>query len=184
MSQRSREHEETFALEAGDPYAWLEHAKTLKIAAEPILERLRETIRDSTSHPAIRNILMLAYSRGYMLLTGFAFENLLKAIAVGRGLITPDNGRLKFDPSLNRQKSGHSLTGLSHSLKLQLAAEELDYLGRLEEYTYWGGRYPVSNSLDTFVNGYSARRLSFKPTDPSLSDRLFDKLSKLISRPA
>jgi hypothetical protein len=182
MNQRRGQFEEAFALTAADPGAWVEQAQGMTIAAEPILKSLLEILDESQNRPGIR-LRKLAYVRAYMLLMGFGFENLLKAIAAKRGLLAT-NPNLTLDRGLSREKGGHSLTGLARSLQLALTDAEQEYLERLEEYVYWAGRYPVSLKRDTYVDGHSARRLSFITSDPTLGGELFDKLVKLVESSA
>jgi len=179
MTKERKQFEQMFKIVASDPNAWLEQAKGMKLAAEPVLQSFLEIIDEPQSRPGIR-LRKLAYIDAYMLLTGFAFENLLKAIAVDRGLITLNKTNLR---GLSRQMGGHSLTELACRLNLQLTSEERNYLERLEEFTYWAGRYPVSRRLGDYADSHSAGRLSFVTTDPEMSDRLFDRLSKLINNP-
>lgn len=72
------------------------------------------------------------------------------------------------------------MTGLARSLQLQLTPGQKEYLERLEEYVYWAGRYPVPFKRGTYVLGHSARRLSFRTSDPTLGGELFDTLVKLV----
>lgn len=178
MAQKRRQAEETFALTAMAPEAWLEQAQAMRVAAEPILQSFLGILHTSQTRPGVR-LRKLAYTRAYMLLTGLAFENLLKAIAVKRGLLTA-NPDLTFDQGLNREKGGHSLIGLARSLQIELILAEQEYFQRLEEYLYWAGRYPVPLKLGTYTDSYAARRLSFSMTDPKLGDELFEKLAKLV----
>jgi hypothetical protein len=181
MTERRKQFDQTFEIIASDPSAWLEQAQGMKIAAEPILQSFREILDVPQTLPGVR-LKKLAYIDAYMLLIGFAFENLLKAIAVSRGLLTLRNKQLRFDPMLSHDRGGHSLTGLASSLHLQLTSQEHQYFERLEEFIYWAGRYPVSMKSGTYADSHSAGRLSvIIPTDPEMSDKLFDKLSKLIN---
>ncbi len=177
MTRPREQFEETFALIATDPGAWVEQAHGMRVAAEPILQSFLEILDESQTRPGIR-LKKLAYVRAYMLLMGFGFENLLKAIAAKRGLLTA-NPDLSVDESVSKEKGGHSLTGLARSLGLELPPAEREYLQRLEEYVYWAGRYPVSRRRGTYVEGHSAGRLTFITSDPRLGTELFDKLAGL-----
>jgi hypothetical protein len=180
VTKERKQFEQIFRIVASDANAWLAQAKGMKLAAEPVLQDFLEIIDEPQSRPGIQ-LRKLAYIDAYMLLTRFAFENLLKAIAVDRGLMTLNNTNLR---GLSRQMDGHSLTKLACRLNLQLTSEERNYLERLEEFTYWAGRYPVSRRLGDYADSHSACRLSFVTTDPEMSDRLFDRLSKLTNNPA
>lgn len=183
MTEKGKQFEQIFETIASDPSAWLEQAQGMKMAAEPVLQSFLEILNEPQSRPGVR-LKKLAYIDAYMLLIGFAFENLLKAIAVSRGLLTLPNKKLKVDSMLKHDWDHHRLTGLACSLHLQLTLEEHRYFERLEEFIRWSGRYPVSMKSGIYADSRSAGRLSVTiPTDPEMSDRLFDKLSKLINNP-
>jgi len=184
MTKERDQFEETYEIVAKDPGVWLEQAQGMRVAANPILKSLLEILYEFQNRPGVR-LQKLAYVTGYMILIGFAFEMLLKAIAVDRGLITVKNKHLEFDRKLKHmnQKGGHCLTGIADDLQLKLTPQEHQYLWRLEEYIYWA-RYPVSMKSGTYADAHSGRRLSFTTADPGLSDKLFNKLTKLINTPA
>ena len=177
MTRQREQFEETYALIATDPGAWAEQAQGMRVAAEPILQSLLEILNQSQNQPGIR-LKKLAYVRAYMLLMGFGFENLFRAIAAKRGLLMT-NPNLRVDGRVAQEKGGHGLTGFARSLRLELSPTERKYLQRLEEYVYWAGRYPVARKRGTYVDAHSARRLSFITSDPSLGTKLFDKLALL-----
>src|SRR5689334_18642274 len=70
---------EAFDRQSADPQAYLLLARTLTIAAAPELAGFREAVH---APPAEVRLEVLAYINAYMLLTGLAFENLLKATAL------------------------------------------------------------------------------------------------------
>jgi hypothetical protein len=164
---------DSFAVQSTDPGAWYELARTLRIAAEPIQRRLFEIAEIPQNIEGIR-LEKLAYVRAYMLLTGLAFENLLKAIALLRHQSIKD---------LN-QRGGHGLVGMAEWLTLELAPPERDYFRRLEEYVVWAGRYPVPRAARTYVTSERNRLLSFRSDDPRLSEALFEKLAAELTAPA
>lgn len=178
MTQRRDQFEETYELVGTDPAAWLEQALGMKIAADPVLESLTDLFGSFRNQPDVR-LKKIAYVRAYMLLMGYAFENLIKAIAAKRGLLDM-NPNLSFDKSFKREKGGHGLTASTGSLDLEMSASEEAYLRRLEEYLHWAGRYPVSLKRGTYVDGHSDRRLTFITSDPQLGDALFRRLAELV----
>ena len=177
MTQQREEFEETYGLITTDPGAWAEQAQTMKVAAEAILQSLMEILNQSQNQHGI-SLRKLAYVRAYMLLMGFGFENLFRAIAAKRRLLRADPD-LHVDGGVIQEKGGHGLTGSVRSLGLEMSSTEREYLQRLEEYVYWGGRYPVARKRGTYVGALSARRLSFITSDPRLGTELFDKLAAL-----
>lgn len=163
--------QESFALQSTDPAAWYELARTLRIAAEPIQHRLFEIAEISQNIEGIR-LRKLGYVRAYMLLTGLAFENLLKAIALLRHQSIKD---------LN-QRGGHGLVAMAEWLTLELAPAERDYLRRLEEYVVWAGRYPVPRVSGTYFTSERNRLLSFRSDDPQSGEALFEKLAAELTQ--
>lgn len=176
--QSRNQFEESYKLIGIDPAAWLEQAFGMKIAADPVLKSLMDICCNPQDQLDVR-LKKLAYVRAYMLLMGYAFENLIKAIAAKRGLLSM-NPNLGFDKSFKQEKGGHGLSASAGSLDLKMSASERAYLRRLEEYLHWAGRYPVSLKRGTYVDGYSERQLTFISSDPQLGDALFKRWTDLI----
>ncbi len=179
MNNLASDYKNTFSIIATDSFAWLEQAQCLQIASKPILKCLLEIANESQTIDHVR-LKKLSFVSTYMLIMGFAFENLLKAIAVSRRLITLNNSKLKFDSSLPKTKSQHSLSQYCKALKVELTSEETDYLKRIEEYVYWAGRYPLPINSSEYIKCCSENLLSFSTTDTRISDNLFTKLSELL----
>jgi hypothetical protein len=85
--------------------------------------------RDPMKVGPIREIV--AYWNSFLLLTAFAFENLYRAILVGKGLDWRDVRKGKKSHALMEQLS--SVTTLNE--------EEIGLVRRLETYLLWAGRY-------------------------------------------
>jgi hypothetical protein len=108
-----------------------------------------------------------------MLLIAAAFENMLKAIAVKRGLLTADGGQL--DPNGSGfPGSGHALCGMASSLQLDLTPTDVDLLGRLEEYYLWASRYPVPKSAQRSASAQINLLLRLSSSDVQLMTCLTD----------
>lgn len=182
MTRLRAQLEETYALVGRDPAAWVEQAQGMRIAADPILESLLHIVDVPQNQPGIR-LKKLAYVRAYMLLMGYSFENLLKAIAASRGLLATDPD-MRFDTSFKREKGDHGLTAAARSLDLEMSPSEEAYLRRLEEYLYWAGRYPISRRRGTYVDGHSERHLTFISSDPELGGALFDRFAEVVANSA
>jgi hypothetical protein len=156
---------QSFAVQNTDPGAWYELARTLRIAAEPLQRSFFEIAHTSPNIEGI-NLKQLAYSRGYMLLTGLAFENVLKAVALFRQR-----------SDLMKKKGGHGLVEMAKELAPGLAPRERDYLRRLEEYVVWCGRYPVPKEVEMYVASERRSLRSVRSDDPQLSEALFEKFA-------
>ena len=166
-----------FEITAHVPAAWLEHANTLRIASSPIWEKF-VAIRDNPYLDDSR-LKNLAYFRGYMLLSGLAVENLLKALAVKRGLITSRDGKLKFETPL-KPRDGHALTKIADTLNIDLTSDEREILRRLQECVSWAARYPVHLNASADKKARDEKKLALHPTDPGVIEGLFKKVSELI----
>ena len=162
--------QESFAVQSTDPAAWYELARTLRIAAGPVQRRLFEIAETPQNIDGIR-LEKLACVRAYMLLTGLAFENLLKAL----GLLLHQS---------MKGRGGHGLLAMAESLTLELTPVERDYLRRLEEYVVWAGRYPVPLAAGTSVKSERMGLLTFRADDPQLSETLFEKLASELTQSA
>ena len=129
--------------------------------------------------------MTLACVRAHMLLMGFAIENLVKAVAASRGMVSlqPPNkkGERKLDYGLPRTRAGHALTDAVGALGISLTSAEQDWLRRAEEYSSWAGRYPFPMNLSDYINSQSKPLRSWKPSDPDVSSGLFDKLAQRVS---
>jgi hypothetical protein len=170
----NRAAREAFTIQSTDPGAWRELAQILRIAANPLQLQFLEIAHLRQTDELVR-LQMLAYVKGYMLLTGLAFENLLKAIALSRQRRLQD---------LLKMRGGHGLLAIADSLTLDLAQEERDFFRRLEEYVVWAGKYPVSLAAEAYVTSDRERLLSFRSDDPELSDSLFHKLDAHVGQSA
>ncbi|OIO06740.1 MAG: hypothetical protein AUJ52_11750 [Elusimicrobia bacterium CG1_02_63_36] len=169
-----QESDNLFQLIALEPGQWIEHAQSIRIAARPIFKRLMEIGHAPTED----RVEMLGLVRGWMLLQGVAFENLLKAIGARKGLISANDGLLKSGRPL-KHRNGHGLSTIAATLEISLTEKEKDLLRRSEEYMFWGGRYPVPIKENDRILAYSNDHLRLITTDEKLADALADKLSTI-----
>ncbi len=166
-----------FELIAQSPGSWLEHAIILRIASRRVWSELEAVIDKTQVDDAVR-LEKLAYVRAYMLLNGVAVENLFKALAVKRGLISVSDGEL--DTRKMNPRGGHGLTTMAQILEIGLTSEETDVLRRLEEYLFWSARYPVPNKAGVYNKARGKKTLRLLPTDAEVIESLFTKISQLV----
>ena len=171
--------EATYELIGNDAMGWLEQAITLKLSADIILKELLAVLPQSQVVPGIRE-KKLACIRSFMLLTGLAFENLIKGIFVARypNLVS----KQKMDTALwSAIRKGHGISTLAKQVTI-LQSAELDVLVRLEEYIVWAGRYPIPMNSNQYFQSEAPRNLrTFKSTDPALVNGLFERLSEILT---
>jgi hypothetical protein len=110
---------------------WFEQAKALKLSAEVILAEFSRISSQSQVQPGVTE-KQLGYMRSFMLLTGLAFENLIKGIFIARD--PSPVGRKKLDTRLwPSVRKGHGISTLA-KMVTSLTPAELNLLSRLEEY--------------------------------------------------
>jgi hypothetical protein len=148
---------EGFESQATLPFGWVATAFDLKDAADRLYDlnhaaSLRSidlahqlaaqgAVQSGSQRPtheeweSIRDIKLI---RPYMLLIGYATENLLKAILVVQKPSTSEKtaGKLKVIKT-------HDLGRLCDMCAIALCQEERDMLDRMTRYVEWLGRYPV-----------------------------------------
>ena len=167
-----------FELIGKDAFSWERRARHLRIAAEAMLERLNETI---SSDEVTQEIIdkQVAYLNSFMLLTGYAFENLI------RGIIVAQNPDLINDEKLSNKewnvRAGHGISVLAQRITT-LNQTEIDVLDRLEEFSFWAGRYPIPKLAKTYKDATVPRNLLMTlSTDQGTINGLFDRFSQVLA---
>jgi len=177
--------EEMYEVVGQDALGWLEYAKTLKLSADLILEALTRDLPQPQVLPGVRE-RKLAYVRSFMLLTGLAFENLIKGIFIARNPKLVDRKKLDAKQWLAVRK-GHGISTLTNQVT-SLNPAELNLLTRLEEYLIWAGRYPIPMNSTQYFQTMMSNKLSadpqelreFNTKDPELINSLFERLSAIL----
>jgi hypothetical protein len=175
MPQR-HEAEKLFELIGQDAQMWLEQAIQLKMSADVILVELEKILPLSQVLPGVR-VKKLAYINSFMLLTGMAFENLIKGILIGRDKTVVD--QQKINNRLWNVRGGHGIAELGKKVR-SLTPEESDLLKRLEEYLFWAGRYHLPLNSDVYFKGQNL--LMFKTTDITLITQLFQSFEEILKK--
>jgi hypothetical protein len=171
------ENKDLFELLASDGQTWLAQSTQLKMAADSILPNVFEAIKIPPALPGAQ-LKRFAFIDSYMLLTGMAFENLIKGILIQRDktLVTREQIESGILP-----RGGHGiLTGANDILALTVA--ESDVLQRIEEYLFWAGRYPVPLKSGTYHNSEVQELRSWRTDDPPLVNSLFQRLTDILRR--
>ncbi len=138
---------EVFEHIAQNSNEWLESARRLKISADIIFSKLRQLELSKPSKQAERR-KQEAFIESYMMLAGFALENLMKGIyfAENPGKITIEEIILK-----GWSHSGHGLVDLNIDFPVKFNQHQRELLKRLEQFTIWAGRYPIPKTSSKFV---------------------------------
>jgi hypothetical protein len=173
---KKQDAEDLFEIVCKDAQSWLAQARQLKISADIIKAELLNEIPIMRGTPG-GDERFIALMDSFMLLTGMAFENLIKGILIGR------------DPSLvNRQvindkiltRGGH---GISEGAKKVCAIDNSEYflLKRLEEYSFWAGKYPMPLKSGVYLNSQNPVNLrSLRESDFELIEMLFNRLAEIL----
>lgn len=140
------QNKDLFELLASDGQTWLAQANQLKMAADSILPNVVEAFKIPALPGAQQK--RFAFFHSYMLLTGMAFENLIKGILIQRdkALVTREQIESGILP-----RGGHGISAGAKDL-LPLTTQEFNLLQRIEEYLFWAGRYPVPLRSGTYHN--------------------------------
>jgi hypothetical protein len=115
--------------------------------------------------------------RTYMMLMGFAFENLAKAVLITRDHSIVSSTQLGKWPT---GRGGHGFVKLIRSILGKLSPDEENLLLRLEEYVVWAGRYPIPKSLQGYKAAEEGRRFTLAGTDVKLVEDMFSRLERLV----
>ena len=170
--------QEMYEVVGQDALGWLEHAKTLKLSADILLQELIRISPQPQVLPGVRE-RKLAYVRSFMLLTGLAFENLIKGIFIARNPKIVD--RKMLDAQLwSAVRKGHGISILASQV-ISLDPAELDLLTRLEEAIIWAGRYPIPINSTQYFQTRMSNKVSLNPAvDSELINSLFERLSAIL----
>jgi hypothetical protein len=155
------------------PSSWVKTANGLMLSAKLSWDALSPLLfRNPTKFGPIREIV--AYWNSFLLLTAFAFENLYRAILVGRGRDWRDVRKGKKSHALVEQLS--SVTTLNE--------EEMRLVRRLETYLMWAGRYTVPWKLETYVDQSREFREVLMGSDLNTAEGLYKRLLSLVQSEA
>jgi len=146
---------EEFRKYARDPRTWLTTARMLKRAADILWQTYWAEFRTSMDEyvrrvkagwvPCHSESTWSEMARPYMLLAGFAIENLLKGLWLARDAAALKGDRLDFG------SRGHDLKWLSVRASLQLNQDELLELELLTNSIVCSGRYSISKRSQELV---------------------------------
>lgn len=169
------QNKDLFKLLAADGQMWLAQANQLKVVADSILPNVDEAFRIPPALPGAQE-KRFAFFHSYMLLTGMAFENLIKGILIQRDKTLVTRERIE---SGILHRCGHGISDGAKGL-LPLTAHEFNLLQRIEEYLFWAGRYPVPLGSGTYHNSEAQELLCGRNDDPPLINSLFQRLTEIL----
>ncbi len=128
------------------PGYWFMTADDLTSAAErlaPDIEKFWKSLASPEESPSLSTLSGSRFQHIFMMLYGFAIENLCKGHVVTK-LSTVNRSFAKLG-RLPRQLKTHDLESLvTKEIGLKVGDHEIDLLKRLKATVEWSGRYPVS----------------------------------------
>jgi hypothetical protein len=147
--------------------SWLSTASMLKRAADNILVDYKVAYKDLNDQISRKDIETVTLDPNldlycpYMLLMGYALENIIKGMIVcATGITDPSfNGVVNFADfrAVNRETGKpwsidqHGFINLLKSSVIKedlFSDEEMDMMQYLDKIVIWGGRYPVAKKYD------------------------------------
>jgi hypothetical protein len=160
------------------PDGWLEYADELKDTAEVLWQQREDSMRleaDLTLDGfPVQDAKYIGYSRPYILLSGFALENLIK------GLLVAKNPTLVSSGTLNRDLKSHNLVTLASMVNwIKLTKKEMSVLKIAQEALPYWGRYPIPLNLNE-IRKEVPLNADYRDTFVKMYDRLSKQLHDTI----
>jgi len=126
----------------GCPSSWLEYGEELRDAAEILWSQEEHSLELNATLNANFEVLARnsasAVSKPYMLLAGFALENVLKGLLVARSPEHITSG------SLSNELSTHDIVRLAKKMAgLSLSRQEFEFCKSVSDAIPYWGRYPI-----------------------------------------
>lgn len=123
------------------PETWFEMYRYLSISAETLYNKFME-IRNQRK-PVDNRETYLAHFQTYMMVQGFALENLLKCASIHFHF---RDKKYKVITRFDDLKGiwggdGHNLVGISEDCGIDFTADDLAMFERYQHFTKWAGRY-------------------------------------------
>ena len=156
----------------GSPGEWLEYAEELRDNAELIWSHEDQSLRigvvTNADHYALGDPFRISgVSRTYLLLVGFALENLLKGL-----LVLGDPSHINTG-TLSRELKSHKLEVLASKVQdLILSEDERNFCALVTAVIPYWGRYPIP--LD---KGHVMPEVGMTEADRRIFLDLFDRLA-------
>jgi hypothetical protein len=155
---------ETYRVLETDAFTWLEVAEGLQLSAKLSWEAF---LSARTAPPPDVREEVLAYTRSFMLLMGFAFENICRGIA---SLTKPEGWKY-----FANKKGGHNLVSAVEEF-ISINDDERGLLRRLETYSVWAGRYLIPKKADHYEDAVRFGLRTIRSSDWNVSQLLFGRL--------
>ncbi len=163
---------ELFKLYAEDPSIWLLQGVRLLRASYPLWNvfwRRREDLIANKGAEVI-DLSTDGFVQAYLLLSGFAFENLIKGL-----IVYQENLKVK-DGKLPEEVYGHKLVKLAERAGHALHGDEKTLLTDLTQAIVWQGRYRSPTKEARLSDKDPARDYGWKFRHPKIATQLFTSI--------
>ena len=165
--------ESSYKKSAKEPIGWLLKADELKRAADILLQQ----IFVDEKNPKLNETSLIST---YMLLAGFAIENLAKGIYFLDHEATEECRLVKIGQGHSSSKYLEAMGLLQSEEKMsEVEKSDKELVDRLSEYTTGEGRYHIATTIQKHFKNIGKPKqtcASFSPGDPSKIDILFKKM--------
>lgn len=162
-----------------DTNNWVREAGELRRASEILYKEVQADYNELKTGTWTRKHYIFAQ---YQMLTGYALQNLLKAIYIKKH---PKKIAADIDRFTHKT---HDLKELTNSLRITVNREELDLLDRLTEYVVSAGRFPIPRKFEFIKTEENTKssiviRARFNPdTDDKIFNGLYEKLYAIYNK--
>ena len=164
-------------------YYWHDNAKRHRYSAEVLYEKLSELYEyEDFENLQELNEKRSAIFQSYMMLIGFALENLIKAVAI-KNYLSKGNQIFSFEDlqkKVWRVKNAHNIGEIAKNCDFPSTEKELDLLNRYSEFVMWAGRYHIPKHKPDYDKAFGDSRLRRKIGDHLIIESIFSKSNTLL----
>jgi len=173
MEKHPYDENQIFVMKAG-PNNWLDYAEELRNSMDYLWER--KTWGVKMEYDDIDGYKEKSYiSRTWLLLAGFALENLIKGLIIAQNPPYISNGKL------SRKLATHEISNLALSIKdMSLSEDEENLLKILEKCIPSWGRYPIPIHIYELSPEINATD-KIKETFETLFDKFYNQIEEIIT---
>lgn len=118
---------------------WVARAYQNKTAADFLREKIEPAVNDFTDSSLHHRLEIMPV---FLMLMGYSFENLFKALMILSGKNAVIEGKQQGCHQLNKDFGQHNLLKLASDSGYSVVTEK-ELLQRVASFTVWAGRYPI-----------------------------------------
>lgn len=169
-------------------YYWFENASRLQYSSEVLLNKLAELYKQKRSRKVDSlsklQTEQLSIFQSHMMLTGYALENLIKAVSVKS--YTSQNKTISNFENLKKQvwqvTDTHNLIVIADKSNFKLTDEEKDLIKRHTEFIVWAGKYHIPKKKSKYDEVFCGSMLRRKKGDSKIIEDLFSRIKEYLDK--